>query len=91
MDDLRFEWDPAKAASNARKHRVSFNEAQTVFDDEHALLLDDPEHSDTEERFVLLGLSALLRMIVGVRCYRESEGYSNHFCPQSHSCGAAPV
>jgi uncharacterized DUF497 family protein len=73
MDDLRFEWDPAKATVNLRKHGVSFNEAKTVFDDEHALLLDDPDHSATEDRFVLLGLSAMLRTVVVVHCYREND------------------
>ncbi len=55
MNELRFEWDPAKAVVNSRKHKVSFEEAKTVFDDERALLLDDPDHSTTEDRFVLLG------------------------------------
>jgi len=59
MSEPRFEWDPAKAAANERKHGVSFAEAETVFSDDHALLLDDPDHSSgDEERFVLLGLSA---------------------------------
>ena len=73
MGDLRFEWDPAKATANVRKHGVSFNEAQTVFDDERALLLDDPDHSATEDRFVLLGLSAMLRMVVVIHCYRQND------------------
>ena len=54
MADLVFEWDAAKAAANVRKHGVSFDEAETVFSDEHALLLDDPEHSADEDRFVLM-------------------------------------
>ena len=57
MADLRFEWDPAKEQANRRKHRVSFQEAESVFADEHARLLDDPDHSEAEDRFVLLGLS----------------------------------
>jgi len=73
MNELRFEWDPAKAAVNSRKHKVSFEEAKTVFDDEHGLLLDDPDHSATEDRFVLLGLSAMLRTVVVVHCYREND------------------
>ena len=68
---LRFESDPAKAAANLRKHGVSFTEAQTVFYDEHALLLDDPEHSATEDRFLLLGLSDMPRILVVVHCYRD--------------------
>jgi uncharacterized DUF497 family protein len=72
MADLRFEWDPAKAAANLRKHGVAFNEAQTVFYDDHALLADDPDHSDAEDRFVLLGMSVRTRVLVVVHCYRES-------------------
>ena len=73
MDDLRFEWDERKAAENRRRHGVSFVEAATAFADENALLLDDPEHSETEDRFVLLGLSAALRMLVVVHCYRAEQ------------------
>lgn len=72
MSELRFEGDAAKAASNLRKHGVSFDDAQTVFYDDHALLLDDPDHSTTEERFILLGLSATARVLVVVHCYREA-------------------
>ncbi|MGH7164670.1 MAG: BrnT family toxin [Nitrospiraceae bacterium] len=74
MSDLRFEWDARKEAQNRRKHRVSFAEAETVFSDEHALLVDDPDHSEEEGRFVLLGLSARLRTLVVVHCYREERG-----------------
>lgn len=73
MDEIRFEWDPKKSTSNRRKHGVSFDEAATVFTDEHALLIDDPAHPEKEERFVLLGLSAALRMLVVCHCYRESD------------------
>ena len=66
----RFEWDPRKDAENRRKHGLSFDEAQTVFADEHALLLDDPDHSTTEDRFILLGLSATFRVLVVVHGYR---------------------
>ena len=72
MSDPRFEWDPAKAAVNARKLGVSFHEAQTVFSDERGLFLDDPDHSTGEERFILLGLSAALRTLVVVHSYRET-------------------
>ena len=71
MSELRVEWDPAKAASNVRKHGVSFEDAQTVFTDEHGLFLDDPDHSAAEERFVLLGLSAAAGVLVVVHCYRR--------------------
>jgi uncharacterized DUF497 family protein len=50
MAEPRFEWDPRKSALNQRKHGVSFEEARTVFGDEHGLLLDDPDHSGAEER-----------------------------------------
>lgn len=73
MSTLRFEWDEHKAATNAKKHGVSFDEAKSVFLDEHAKLIDDPDHSDDEDRFVLLGLSRTLRLLVVCHCYR-SEG-----------------
>jgi uncharacterized DUF497 family protein len=67
----RFEWDPRKDAANRRKHGISFEEAKTVFADDHALLLDDPDHSVVEDRFILLGLSAAFRVLVVVHAYRE--------------------
>jgi len=73
MSELRFEWDPKKDAANRRKHGVSFDEASTVFSDERALLIEDPDHSEDEERFILLGLSASLRTLVVCHCYREAE------------------
>jgi uncharacterized DUF497 family protein len=72
MSSLSFTWDPAKALANEKKHGVSFDEAQTVFVDERARLLDDPDHSIDEERFILLGLSARLRVLVVVHAYWES-------------------
>ena len=74
MTALTFEWDEKKAASNLKKHQVSFEEARTVFADERARLIDDPEHSESEERFVLLGLSASLRMLLVCHCYRSESG-----------------
>jgi uncharacterized protein len=70
VSELRFEWDERKNTSNRRKHRVSFEEAQTAFSDEHGLVIDDPEHSADEERFVLLGMSSSLRVLVVCHCYR---------------------
>lgn len=64
MGELGFEWDPKKARSNEKKHGVSFEEAQTVFSDENGLLLDDPDHSEREGRYLLLGLSSSLRILV---------------------------
>lgn len=71
MRPLHVEWDAAKAAQNLRKHRVAFAEAETVFEDEEALLLPDPDHSVGEERYILLGLSAALRVLVVVHCERH--------------------
>ncbi len=70
VDDLRFEWDQRKSVQNKRKHGVSFEEAETVFLDDQALLLDDPDHSSREDRFALLGLSAAVRALVVCHCYR---------------------
>ena len=70
---LSFEWDPAKATANLRKHGVSFEDAQTAFSDEHARLVNDPDHSAEEERFVLLGLSSSLRLLVVAHCYRSAD------------------
>ena len=72
MEDLRFVWDPRKAEQNARKHGVTFDEAETAFLDDNALLLGDPDHSADEDRFLLLGVSARLRLLVVCHCYRES-------------------
>jgi len=70
MDGLRFEWDPAKDALNQAKHAVSFDEARTVFFDPHALVIDDPDHSVTEQRFIIMGHSRTLRLLVVAHCYR---------------------
>jgi uncharacterized protein len=70
---LHFEWDDRKAAANAKKHGVSFEEAKSVFVDERAKIISDPDHSEDEERFVLLGLSSALRILLVCHCYR-SEG-----------------
>ncbi|MCK4415373.1 MAG: BrnT family toxin [Candidatus Eisenbacteria sp.] len=73
MSDLRFGWDPRTSRANVRKHGIAFDEAEMVFSDERAILLDDPDHSDYEDRFVLLGLSAALRTLVVCHCYREAD------------------
>lgn len=70
MGNLTFEWDERKAAANAKKHGVSFEEAKSVFVDERAKLIDDPDHSDDEDCFVLLGLSGALRLLLVCHCYR---------------------
>jgi uncharacterized protein len=71
MPNLNFEWDPKKAASNAAKHQVTFDEAQTVFLDPDALLIPDPDHSATEDRFIILGLSTKKHALVVVHCFRK--------------------
>jgi len=68
---VEVEWDESKNRSNQQKHGVSFEEAEAVFLDDHALLIDDPDHSDDEDRFVLLGLSSTLRALVVCHCYRR--------------------
>lgn len=73
MDTIRFEWDDHKDQINQRKHGVSFSEAKTVFYDEAALVMDDPEHSKEEERFIILGLSQKANLLVVCHCCRESE------------------
>jgi uncharacterized protein len=70
---LRFDWDDRKNAQNRRKHGISFEEAQTVFFDEHALLIGDPDHSEHEERLILLGFSGALRMLLVCHCYRRQD------------------
>jgi uncharacterized protein len=71
MTELRFEWDPAKAAANIKKHGIGFDEAKSVFADERAKLIADPGHSNDEDRFVLLGLSTKLKLLVVCHCYRS--------------------
>ena len=73
MAELRFEWDPKKNRENQRRHKVSFEEAETAFADEHGLLMADPDHSEDEDRFILLGLSARLRLLVVCHTYREED------------------
>lgn len=71
MNELNFEWDESKASGNLKKHRVSFDEAKTVFSDESARLIADPDHSEYEERYVLLGYSEKARMLLVCHCYRD--------------------
>lgn len=73
MAEIRFQWDERKQTENKRKHGIDFEEAQTVFQDNRALLIEDPDHSVDEDRFVLLGLSFSLRTLVVCHCYRENE------------------
>ncbi|MDH4022895.1 MAG: BrnT family toxin [Gammaproteobacteria bacterium] len=73
MADLRFEWDPRKDRANQKKHGVSFSEAKTVFLDEFARIIDDPENDEGEERFLMLGMSIGLRVLVVCHCLRGSD------------------
>jgi len=73
MSTPTFEWNKRKASENARKHGVSFEEATSAFLDENARVIPDPEHSGEEDRFVLLGLSVRIRLLVVVHCYREQD------------------
>ena len=66
---LCFEWDENKNRINQAKHKVSFEEAETVFYDENAVMIADPDHSEYEERFILLGFSAQARMLLVCHCY----------------------
>ncbi|MCL4778103.1 MAG: BrnT family toxin [Gammaproteobacteria bacterium] len=72
MADLRFEWVPRKDRANQKKHGVSFTEAKTVFLDEFARIIDDPESDEGEERFLMLGMSIGLRVLVVCHCVRGS-------------------
>jgi len=73
VSEIEFDWDARKASSNRRKHGVSFEEAASAFYDEGGLLLDDPDHSEDEERFILLGLSSQIRVLVVVHAYRGAD------------------
>lgn len=73
MDMIKFEWDENKNRTNQNKHGISFTEAKTVFYDDEALVIEDPEHSEEEERFIILGLSNKANLLVVCHCYRASE------------------
>lgn len=68
---MKFEWDSTKDTANQKKHGVSFEEAKTIFYDDYGLLTVDPDHSQDEERFILIGMSPQLRTLVVCHCYRE--------------------
>lgn len=73
METIKFEWDENKNAINRKKHNISFEEAKTVFYDDNALIIDDLEHSEQEERFIILGTSYKANLLVVCHCYRQSE------------------
>ena len=68
---IEFQWDETKNAINCKKHGISFEEARSCFYDESALLISDPDHSDLEDRFILLGFSTNAKLLVVCHCYRE--------------------
>jgi len=70
---VKFSWDLNKAKSNLIKHKVSFEEAKSVFFDENARLIEDPDHSQEEDRFILIGMSAKFKILTVVHCYREND------------------
>ncbi len=70
---MQFSWDTKKAEANLKKHGVSFDEAATVFDDFDALCIYYPDHSEDEDRFIMLGMSASTRILVVCHCYREND------------------
>jgi uncharacterized DUF497 family protein len=70
---MRFAWDKNKNRANIKKHKISFEEARTVFFDDNARLIPDPEHSISEERFIILGITNKLRLLVVVHTYKEND------------------
>jgi uncharacterized DUF497 family protein len=66
-------WDEDKNQENIAKHKISFQEAETVFYDPNGKIIHDPDHSDKEDRFIILGLSKLLNLLVVCHCYREDD------------------
>jgi hypothetical protein len=73
MSEILFEWDERKNKENQRKHGVSFEEAQTVFLDNRALIYFDSEHSKEEDRFIIVGNCIRFRLLMVVHCYREEQ------------------
>jgi uncharacterized DUF497 family protein len=73
MKTIEFFWDEKKFQQNLIKHKVSFEEAKTVFSDENARLVDDPDHSEDEDRFILIGLSFALKVLTVVHCYHDND------------------
>ncbi len=78
---MSFKWDSRKAEENLEKHNISFEEAKTVFSDPNARMIFDTEHSGDEERFIILGISSALRLLVVCHCYRENDMINkDNFC-----------
>ena len=66
-------WDEPKNKENLKKHKISFEEAKTVFYDPNGKIIADPDHSTVEDRFIILGLSKMLNLLVVCHCYREND------------------
>ncbi|MGA2091478.1 MAG: BrnT family toxin [Endomicrobiales bacterium] len=73
MSEITFAWDGQKARNNQKKHGISFEEAETVFHDPNAIVINDPDHSDDEDRFIILGVSFTQHILVVCHCYRSSD------------------
>ena len=73
MDEIQFVWDDQRSRENKRKHKVSFEEARTVFLDENAIRFFDPDHSENEDHFLMIGMSFTLRVLVVSHCYKEND------------------
>jgi len=73
MNKIKFTWDRNKVQSNIQKHKISFEEATSVFEDVHARMIPDPDHSETEDRFILLGYSRKARVLTVVHCYQGKD------------------
>jgi len=73
MNEINFDWNKLKAMANKRKHGISFEEAQTICYDENAVLFDDPDHSQSEDRFIMLGMSYKLRVLVVSHCEKHGD------------------
>lgn len=72
--EIKFEWDKEKADTNLKKHKISFEEAKTVFYDPNALLIADPDHSEIkEDQFIIMGLSSKSRLLIVCHCYRAND------------------
>ena len=74
MKSISFEWDAKKNIENIKKHKISFEEAKEVFYDDKAILFDDPEHSDFEDRFLIIGRIRNLNICIVSHCYKEEDG-----------------
>ena len=82
MIQLKFQWDQEKNKRNTQKHGISFEEAKTAFYDEYAILFPDPDHSEDEDHFILLGTSFKLKTLVVCDCFRQEENYNTHYFSQ---------